>query len=195
MQGNAQALADLSDDISGRCLLGECSGIATPRSSNYAFGADSLPRLTRPQPDPARGAEVAKSLRDLGVKGILVQAAELGYITELKCGMPQYFCPEELGGAGHFESLTDGYSDWNPTHEHFPLSKTRRGQENSRQLGPCPPPLQQARLFAGHRAVTRERSRENQTSSRDGRREHGRPASGTRRRDFHVKPLRVRGLA
>ena len=29
--------------------------------------------------------------------------------------MPQCFCPEELGGAGYFESL--GYSDWNPTHE------------------------------------------------------------------------------
>jgi hypothetical protein len=71
---------------------------------------------------------VAKRLRDLGLKGILVQAAELGYITEVKCGMPQCFCPEELGGAWHFESLTGGYSDWNPTHEHFPLSKRDGGQ-------------------------------------------------------------------
>ncbi len=71
---------------------------------------------------------MAKRLRDLGVKGILVQAAELGYITEVKCGMPQCFCPEELGGAWHFESHTDGYSDWNPTHEHFPLSKRDGGQ-------------------------------------------------------------------
>jgi hypothetical protein len=63
----------------------------------------------------------------LGVKGILVRAAELGYITEAKCGMPQCFCPEELGGAWYFESLTDGYSDWNPTHEHFPLSKREGG--------------------------------------------------------------------
>ena len=71
---------------------------------------------------------MAKRLRDLGVKGILVQAAELGYITAVKCGMPQCFCPEELGGASYFESLADGYSDWNPTHEHFPLSKRDRGQ-------------------------------------------------------------------
>jgi hypothetical protein len=71
---------------------------------------------------------VAKRLRGLGVKGVLVQAAELGYITEVKCGMPQCFCPEELGGAWHVESLTDGYSDWNPTHEHFPLSKRDGGQ-------------------------------------------------------------------
>ena len=74
---------------------------------------------------------MAKRLRDLGVKGILVQAAELGYITEVKCGMPQCFCPEELGGAWHFESLTDGYSDWNATHEHFPLSKRDGAKEPS----------------------------------------------------------------
>jgi hypothetical protein len=83
--------------------------------------------VTRPSLDPARGAEVAKRLRALGVKGILVRAAELGYITEAKCGMPQCFCPEELGGAWYFESLTDGYSDWNPTHEHFSLSKREGG--------------------------------------------------------------------
>jgi hypothetical protein len=83
--------------------------------------------VTSPPPDPARGAEAAKRLRDLGVKGILVQAAELGYVTEVKCGMPQCFCPEELGGAWYFESLTGGYSDWNPTHEHFPLSKREGG--------------------------------------------------------------------
>ena len=84
-------------------------------------------RVTRPPLDPARGADVAKRLRAWGVKGILVRAAELGYITEAKCGMPQCFCPEELGGAWHFESLTDGYSDWNPTHEHFPRSKREGG--------------------------------------------------------------------
>jgi hypothetical protein len=77
---------------------------------------------------------VAKRLRDLGVKGILVRAAELGYITEVKCGMPKCFCPEELGGARYFESLAAGYSDWIPTHEHFPRSKRDGGHrtvENS----------------------------------------------------------------
>jgi hypothetical protein len=36
------------------------------------------------------------------------------------------FCPEELGGAGYFKNLTE-YSDWNPTHEHFPISKEDGG--------------------------------------------------------------------
>jgi hypothetical protein len=83
--------------------------------------------VTRPPLDPARGAEVAQTLRDWGVKGILVRAAEFGYITEVKCGMPKCFCPEELGGAWHFEPLAAGYSDWNPTHEHFPVPKRDGG--------------------------------------------------------------------
>ena len=85
--------------------------------------------MTRPPLDPARGAEVAKRLRELGVKGILITAAERGYITEVKCGMPKCFCPEELGGAWHFESVTE-YSDWNPTHEHFPRSKREGGHRS-----------------------------------------------------------------
>jgi hypothetical protein len=83
--------------------------------------------VTRPPLDPVRGAEVAKKLRALGVKGILITAAERGYITEVKCGMPKCFCPEELGGAWHFVSVTE-YSDWNPTHEHFPRPKRDGGQ-------------------------------------------------------------------
>ncbi len=70
---------------------------------------------------------MAKELRDLGVTGVLITAAELGYITEVKCGMPKCRCPEELGGASHFVSVTE-YSDWNPTHEHFPRPKRDGGQ-------------------------------------------------------------------
>jgi hypothetical protein len=76
---------------------------------------------------------VAKRLRALGVKGILITAAERGYITEVKCGMPKCRCPEELGGAGYFEPVTD-QSDWSPTHEHSPTPARGGGQrtvENS----------------------------------------------------------------
>jgi hypothetical protein len=76
--------------------------------------------------DPERGRAVAASLRALGVKGILIKAAEQGYITQLACKMPKCFCTEELGGAGYFEH-GDEYSDWNPTHEHFPLAKKDGG--------------------------------------------------------------------
>jgi hypothetical protein len=66
----------------------------------------------------------------LGVKGILIKAAELGYITEVTCRMPQCFCPEELGGASYFEPVTAELSDWMPTLEHFPLSKREGGRKS-----------------------------------------------------------------
>jgi hypothetical protein len=77
--------------------------------------------------DPERGQVVAAALKELGVKGVLVQAAEQGYITELACQMPKCFCPEELGGASYFEPVTSDLSDWMPTHEHFPRSKRDGG--------------------------------------------------------------------
>ena len=85
--------------------------------------------MARPTLDLTRGAEAAKELKRLGAKRILIKAAELGYITQVKCGMPKCFCPEELGGASHFEPA-GGLSDWRPTLEHFPISKRDGGRES-----------------------------------------------------------------
>lgn len=82
--------------------------------------------MSRVEREPERGRATAAKLRALGVKGILIKAAEHGYITQLACKMPKCFCPEELGGAGYFDPVTE-YSDWNPTHEHSPLSKKDGG--------------------------------------------------------------------
>ncbi len=41
--------------------------------------------------------------------------------------MPECFCPEELGGACHFERAENN-TDWSPTHEHFPRAKREGGQ-------------------------------------------------------------------
>jgi hypothetical protein len=41
--------------------------------------------------------------------------------------MPKCFWPGELGGACHFERVTDDLSAWMPTHEHFPHSKREDG--------------------------------------------------------------------
>lgn len=86
--------------------------------------------MTRPPPDPARGAEAARKLKSLGVEGILIKAAELGYIAQVTCRMPECFCPEELGGACYFEPVTAKLSDWMPTHEHFPVSKRDGGRRS-----------------------------------------------------------------
>jgi hypothetical protein len=65
----------------------------------------------------------------LGARRILIKAAELGYITQVTCRMPECFCPEELGGARHFEPVTAELSDWMPTVEHFPIPKRDGGRD------------------------------------------------------------------
>jgi hypothetical protein len=82
--------------------------------------------MSRVERDPERGRAAAVKLKALGVKGILIKAAEQGYITQVACKMPECFCPEELGGACYFEPAAE-LSDWSPTHEHFPLSKKDGG--------------------------------------------------------------------
>jgi hypothetical protein len=85
--------------------------------------------MTTVERDPERGRAVAAELKKLGAKKILIKAAEQGYITQLVCKMPKCFCPEELGGARHFDPVGPDLSDWMPTHEHFPLSKREGGKE------------------------------------------------------------------
>jgi len=86
--------------------------------------------MTKPEPDPARGRAAALKLKALGVKGVLISAAEHGYITQVACKMPECFCPEELGGACYFEPVTDVLTDWMPTHEHYPRSKREGGHRD-----------------------------------------------------------------
>jgi len=85
--------------------------------------------MSRVERDPERGRAVAARLKTLGVKGILVKAAEQGYITQVACKMPECFCPEELGGACYFEPVTAELSDWMPTLEHFPTPKRAGGRK------------------------------------------------------------------
>lgn len=82
---------------------------------------------SKPERDTERGRAAAAKLRELRVEGILIKAAEQGYITQVACKMPECFCPEELGGARYFEPVTAELSDWMPTHEHFPISKREGG--------------------------------------------------------------------
>ena len=63
------------------------------------------------------------------MNGTLIRAAEQGYITQLACKMPECFCPEELGGACHFDPVNADLSDWMPTLEHFPISKREGGKK------------------------------------------------------------------
>ena len=103
-----------------------------PYPRRNAAGPQSTYRwdMSRIERDPKRGRAVAAELKKLGVTGILIKAAEQGYITELACKMPRCFCPEELGGACYFAPVTDESSDWKPTHEHFPRPKREGGHRD-----------------------------------------------------------------
>src|SRR6476646_9519554 len=123
--------------------------------------------MTRPPLDPARGEEVARELRALGVRGILIKAAELGYVTELTCGMPKCFCPEEWGGAGYFEPRpTRSWSFWEPTHEHFPIPKRDGGKATPDNTILAHRLCNKLDYFISHGLSHREGSRESRGSSR-----------------------------
>lgn len=63
----------------------------------------------------------------LAVRGVLLQAAEAGRITQVVCKMPECFCPEELGGACYFEPVAHPQTDWMPTPDHYPTPKKNGG--------------------------------------------------------------------
>jgi hypothetical protein len=124
--------------------------------------------MSRVERDPERGRATAAKLKALGAKGILIKAAEQGYITQLACRMPECFCPEELGGACYFEPVTkewrDWRSDWMPIPGALPGLQERRRQGGRGQRHPGAPPLQSPRsLFKGW-PFAREGSREDQES-------------------------------
>jgi hypothetical protein len=85
--------------------------------------------MPRDERDVERGRAAAAKLKALGVRGILIKAAEQGYITQLECKMPRCFCPEELGGPTHFDPVSAEFNDWMPTLEHFPTPKREGGRK------------------------------------------------------------------
>lgn len=103
-------------------------------------------KLTPAEPEPARSRErsqgetsassqsqssttelgVASQLRSMGAASILVEAAELGLITEFGCGMPECLCPVELGGRTYFDSET-------PEHWHGIVARHPKRKEDGGQ--------------------------------------------------------------
>lgn len=69
-------------------------------------------------------APAVQRLESLGVRGILRQLAERGQIIDVRCEMPQCYCPR---GREHFDPRS-GRSDWEPTADHYPTLKSRGGQ-------------------------------------------------------------------
>lgn len=64
-----------------------------------------------------------ETLQALGVRGILLQLAHDGQIIDIRCEMPQCYCPR---GRSYFDPRS-GRSDWEPTADHYPRLKTHGG--------------------------------------------------------------------
>jgi Recombinase len=64
-----------------------------------------------------------EKLEALGVRGILRQLAHDGQIIDIRCEMPQCYCPR---GRSYFDPRS-GRSDWEPTADHYPRLKTHGG--------------------------------------------------------------------
>jgi hypothetical protein len=77
--------------------------------------------------DPERGRAAVMELKALGVRGVLIQAAEQGRISQVVCKMPECYCPKELGGACYFEPRVTPLTDWMPTADHHPTLKSKGG--------------------------------------------------------------------
>ena len=71
---------------------------------------------------------VSYMLQRLGLRGsdAIVVLAERGFVTELRCTMPTCYCP---GGRGFFEMRPSQPRDWEPTEDHFPLTKGEGGHK------------------------------------------------------------------
>jgi hypothetical protein len=67
---------------------------------------------------------VADQLRELGVKGVLVQMAERGQLLALKCEMPQCYHHK---GRGVFDPVTPQRTKWAPSPDHYPILKSAGG--------------------------------------------------------------------
>lgn len=62
------------------------------------------------------GAAVDR-LRELGVRGVLLLMAKNGQILEVRCEMPQCYCPK---GRKHFDDKSASSRDWTLSFDHHP---------------------------------------------------------------------------
>jgi hypothetical protein len=72
------------------------------------------------------GSRVAEELRSrLGMRGVLVKVAERGQMIELRCEMPQCYCPK---GRDYFDPKSAPMTDWAPNTDHHPTPRAAGGK-------------------------------------------------------------------
>ena len=121
MGRRAEALAPTARGTEARKLLADAGDLLL-RAASAHHGSE--PGDLPVQEHTLGNAGIAGQLRSLGVKGILVTAAEAGEITDLRCAMPECFCAE---GREHFDPRPPPVPPWAPTVDHHPVLKKDGG--------------------------------------------------------------------
>ena len=109
-------------------------------------------------------SSVADQLRELGVKGVLVQMAERGQLLALKCEMPQCYHHK---GRGAVRSGHDATHQVGALARPLPDPQVGRRAPPPRERSTCPHLLQQAGLWMAE--ADRDAARERQVPRRDRR--------------------------
>jgi hypothetical protein len=84
---------------------------------------EQVPQAGTPAAADAERTPVER-LEALGVRGILRQLARDGQIIDVRCEMPQCYC---FRGRSYFDPRSTGWSDWEPTADHYPRLKAHGG--------------------------------------------------------------------
>lgn len=74
---------------------------------------------------PSANQALIEQLRELSVRGVLMQMAERGQLLELRCEMPKCFCNR---GRRSFDPKTHPPTDWAPSADHYPIPRALGGQ-------------------------------------------------------------------
>jgi hypothetical protein len=80
--------------------------------------------MAETDPQSERRAKTAARLRELGMKGVLVQMAENGQLLGVRCEMPRCYCPK---GRESFDKIGTKPDDWTPSEDHYPALKSKSG--------------------------------------------------------------------
>lgn len=70
------------------------------------------------------GNASVERLRELGVRGVLLQMAQRGQIVDIRCEMPKCYCHK---GRSFFEPRATPLSNWAPSPDHYPKLKADGG--------------------------------------------------------------------
>ena len=84
---------------------------------------EQVPQARTPAAPADAEKTPAEQLKDWGVRGILWQLARDGQIIDIRCEMPQCYCPR---GPRHFEKRSPR-AKWQPTADHYPQLKMHGG--------------------------------------------------------------------